>query len=76
VKTLIQGMSDFSSKSLEAEVNRYISDNNLGFGKVATPLRLLIVGSGKGPHLFDIMDMIGKNETLKRIEKGLKSMEQ
>jgi glutamyl-tRNA synthetase len=35
------------------------------------PLRLAIVGAGKGPHLFDIMEIIGKEETIKRIEKAL-----
>ena len=38
------------------------------------PLRLVIVGDLKGPHLFDIMSMIGKESCLKRIEKGIKSL--
>jgi glutamyl-tRNA synthetase len=52
-------------------VHAYIEQHQLGFGKIATPLRLLIVGSGVGPHLFDIMELIGKEETIKRIETGL-----
>jgi glutamyl-tRNA synthetase len=74
VKTLMLAISDFSSKQLEAVVNRYVAEKGIGFGKVATPLRLIVVGSGIGPHLFDIMDMIGKNETINRIDKGLQSI--
>jgi len=33
--------------------------------------RLAIVGAGKGPHLFDIIDILGKEETLTRLEKAI-----
>lgn len=74
IRTLMQGMHDFSPSTLETKVNQYIEQHQLGFGKIATPLRLLIVGSGMGPHLFDIMEMIGKEETIRRIEKGLEAI--
>ncbi|MDH3381881.1 MAG: hypothetical protein OEL54_04205, partial [Flavobacteriaceae bacterium] len=37
--------------------------------KIMQPLRLSLVGSLKGPHLFDIIEFIGKEETIKRILK-------
>jgi glutamyl-tRNA synthetase len=73
---LLKNAPVFTSASLEKLVNSYLDQNKLGFGKIATPLRLLIVGSGMGPHLFDIMDMIGKEETVNRIEKGLAKISQ
>ncbi len=33
--------------------------------------RLVIVGASRGPHMYDIISWIGKEETLRRIEKGL-----
>jgi glutamyl-tRNA synthetase len=66
--------ADFSSQGLERLVKDYTEKHSIGFGKVATPLRLLIVGSGTGPHLFDILDMIGKDETIKRIDQGIEAM--
>ena len=33
--------------------------------------RLVIVGASRGPHMFDIISWIGKEETLKRIDKGV-----
>ena len=38
------------------------------------PLRLSLVGKLAGPHLFDIMEMIGKEETIHRIKKAIKEL--
>lgn len=61
----------FDLANTEAAVKKYIEDNELSFGKILNPLRLLLTGTGGGPHLFDIMDMIGKEESLLRIKKGV-----
>ena len=74
VKALLQEAVDFSGPSLENLIKQYVEQNNLGFGMIAAPLRLLIVGSGMGPHLFDILEIIGKEETVRRIERGLERM--
>jgi glutamyl-tRNA synthetase len=71
VHDILAACSVFTSAALENEVKLFLEQKGLGFGKAAAPLRLLIVGSGMGPHLFDIMEMIGKAETLSRIDKGL-----
>jgi len=47
---------------------------SIGFGKVMMPLRLALVGELKGPDMFDIMFMIGKPETIKRIEKAVNTI--
>ncbi len=75
ILSILKGMSTFTSGKIEKEVQTYLEQSQTGFGKVATPLRLLIVGSGMGPHLFDIMEMIGKDETISRIQKGLEKFE-
>ena len=36
--------------------------------------RLAVVGECKGPHMFDITELIGKEETLARIEKAIKTI--
>jgi len=64
----------FDSHTLEESVKQWIQQRETGMGKVLNALRLLLVGASRGPHLFDIMEMIGKEETLKRIENGLKKL--
>jgi glutamyl-tRNA synthetase len=65
--TVLGSINDFSSESIEIAAKEWISLKEIGFGKIMQPLRLAVVGEMKGPHLFDIIHMIGKEETLLRI---------
>ena len=69
--SVIESVDNFNSSNLETEIKSWITSKEIGFGKVMQPLRLALVGALKGPHLFDIMDMIGKEETLKRISVSI-----
>ena len=71
VHHLLEPLSTFTSKKVEDEVKTWINQNERSFGKVMGPLRLSLVGDLKGPHLFDIIEMIGKEETLLRIQNTL-----
>ena len=75
ISEIINTTNPFDTATLEGNVKEFIETNNLGFGKVMNPLRLLLVGTNTGPHLFDIIKLLGKKETLKRIKKGLNEME-
>ena len=35
-------------------------------------MTLMVVGAGKGPHMGEILELLGKEETLKRIDAGVK----
>jgi len=67
---LLEGISPFESAVLEERVKAWIAEKETGMGKVLNALRLLLVGTSKGPHLFDIMEMLGREETLARIRRG------
>ncbi len=69
---VIESIEDFSSENIETQVKAWITQREIGFGRVMQPLRLSLVGALKGPHLFDIIEMIGKEETLHRIQKIIK----
>jgi len=64
-------IEDFNSFNIETILKNWITSNEIGIGKVMQPLRLCLVGELKGPHLFDIIELIGKEETIKRIEKAI-----
>ena len=68
---LIQNITDFSSLTIETTVKDWITSKEIGFGKIMQPFRLSLVGAMKGPHLFDIAEMIGKEETINRLKKAI-----
>ncbi len=74
VKTIIINTSNFKSLEIETQIKAYLTEQELGFGKVMPPLRLAIVGAMKGPHLFDIIEMIGKENTIIRIENAISKL--
>ena len=74
LNAVISSIEDFSSENTEKVIKEWISGKEIGFGKVMQPLRLSLVGKLAGPHLFDIITMIGKNETINRIENAIKTL--
>ncbi len=74
IAALIEKVEDFQSAILEEVVKEYIAKNELGMGAVMNALRLAIVGAGKGPHLFDIMEIIGKDETFARLQQAVREI--
>ena len=49
----------------------WIAEKGYHLGNVMNAFRLTLVGEGKGPHIFDITVVLGKEETLKRIRKAI-----
>ncbi|WP_339833874.1 glutamate--tRNA ligase [uncultured Flavobacterium sp.] len=70
----LNNIEDFTSQNIETLLKEWMTTNEMGMGKVMQPLRLSLVGALKGPHLFDIIEMIGKEETNKRIEKAIQTL--
>ena len=71
---LVNSTDDFTVENLQTNIKGWITDNEIGFGKVMMPLRLALVGALQGPDVFDIMFMIGKAETVKRIDNLIKQI--
>lgn len=71
---LLEGMDDFSAKNQEEVVMNWIQQNEFHTGNVMNAFRLAIVGAGKGPHMFDITEIIGKEETISRLEKAIEAL--
>lgn len=72
--SVIKSIEDFSSENTETHIKTWITNKEIGFGKVMQPLRLSLVGKLAGPHLFDIMAMIGKEETTNRLENAIQKL--
>ena len=68
---VLKNIEDFSSTSTEAIVLGWITDKGYHMGNVMNAFRLTVVGECKGPHMFDITEMIGKEETITRVQLGI-----
>ncbi len=64
---LLAQTDDFSATVTEPIIHEWITENELPMGQVMNSFRLAIVGASMGPSMFDIIEIIGKEETLKRI---------
>ncbi|MFB6318972.1 glutamate--tRNA ligase [Saccharicrinis sp. FJH54] len=74
MKQLIQVLENvdvFDAEQSEEAVKNWITENELGMGAIMNAFRLAIVGEGKGPHMFDIIAVIGKEETIRRLNKAI-----
>jgi len=71
IKTIFEQAESWKAETLHELVSNYISDNELGFGAIMNALRLVIVGDSKGPDLFKIIELIGKDEAVNRMGLGL-----
>ncbi len=74
VISILEGIHDFTSSNIETIIKDWIGKKELSFGKVMPPFRLVIVGDMKGPHLFDILELIGKEESIQRIKKAISAL--
>ncbi len=68
---ILRGIDDFSSKNTEDIVLGWITKNGFHMGNVMNAFRLTVVGECKGPHMFDITELLGKEETIARIKRGI-----
>lgn len=62
---------ELSALELEASFKALAETNGLKPGEVMLPLRIALVGGKFGPGVFDIVKLLGKEETQKRIAKGI-----
>ena len=68
---LLESLADFSLENQERVVMKWIEDNGLHTGNIMNAFRLTLVGEGKGPHMFDISSVLGKEETIARMRRAI-----
>lgn len=68
---MLESAPDFGSAALEPMVMEWISSNGYHLGNVMNAFRLTVVGECKGPHMFEITDLLGRDETVRRIRAGV-----
>ncbi|MDT0675374.1 glutamate--tRNA ligase [Autumnicola musiva] len=74
LKEELKEVNIWTSENLQNEVKIWIGKKEVGFGKVMQPLRLALVGVLQGPDLYKIAELIGKEETISRINKAVETI--
>ena len=64
----------FDKEKTEHAVHTWITDSGLKMGAVMNAFRLCVVGAAMGANMFDIVNLIGKDETIRRVQKAIETM--
>lgn len=67
----LKAATNFTPEALETMTNTWIVENGYKSGLLYNAVRLALVGEAKGPHLFDIAVLLGKNESIFRIGRAI-----
>jgi len=74
LKKRIEEISDFSSENIETAFKTYLTENELEIGELLPAFRVSLTGLGMGPSLFDIASVLGKEETIARMQTALNTI--
>lgn len=72
--SVLEGIDDFSLENTEKVVMNWIAEKEYNTGTIMNAFRLCLVGEGKGPHMFEIASLLGKEETLKRLQRAIENI--
>ncbi len=71
---LLQSIADFSAHHTEELVKQWIEAKQYHLGNVMNAFRLALVGESKGPHIFDITEILGKDEVIRRLQQAIERL--
>ena len=74
LRAVLVNIIDFNAANIEVAFKRFIEEKGLGFGAVLPNFRVLITGMGMGPSMFEICALLGKDETLRRMDVGMEKI--
>ena len=69
IRRLLNDQEEWSEEALNERLRTLAKNLELGFGKLAQPLRVALTGSTVSPGIFDVMTILGRTETLRRLER-------
>ena len=74
LSNLLSNIDVFTPDNIEKEFLGYLEQTGIGVGSAMPNLRLLLTGIGAGPSVFEIASLLGKEETISRIQTGLEKL--
>jgi len=71
VRDRLAALEEITPESIEAVLRSLAEEKNLHLGKIAQPLRVAICGSTVSPPIFDSVELLGMDNTLRRVDLAL-----
>jgi len=71
---VLKNLKTWNEKSIQKTLEKVVSDDNLNNGDVFWPIRYILSGAEASPSPMELLDVLGQKESLKRLEKGLKTI--
>ena len=68
---VLRAHEPFDIESTEEAAKAWIESKGYNLGNIMNAARLALVGEGKGPHIFDITEALGKEESIRRIQRAI-----
>ncbi len=75
ISNILLKVEPFKADKIEPAIKNFINEKELGMGRVMNALRLCLVGESKGPGIADIIEIVGKDATIQRIELAVDIIE-
>jgi len=67
-------LDSFSAPDIEKVFSALVEKHNIKLGNLAQPVRVAVTGKAESPGIFEVLEMLGKEKVLKRLEKAIKEI--
>ncbi len=74
VKEALEKLDDFTYLEIEQIFKTIAEENNIKLGSIAQPVRVAMTGKTESPGIFEVIEILGKEKTLRRLEKAIQSI--
>ncbi len=75
IRNALEGLSPFSAPEIEKVFKEFVSSYNIKLGQIAQPVRVAMTGGTESPGIFDVLEIIGKEKTLRRLDSAIEYIE-
>lgn len=74
IADFLETVAEWKAEAIKETFSAFMTAKEWGFGAVMVPIRLALVGASSGPDLFEILELVGKEEVISRIKKVIGSI--
>jgi glutamyl-tRNA synthetase len=64
----LSALDDFSTENIESLFKKIVEEEGMKLGKLAQPVRVALTGTTVSPGIYDVILLLGKEETLRRLQ--------